>query len=66
MNTEQLAEMIVSGEVPLGVRMSQDEVDLAAVEAALDAREAGLFAGMAYEQVLAKLKQNRAEADAVG
>lgn len=64
MNTEQIAQIIASGEVPLSVRMSQSDDDNLALEAALDARESGRFDGMSYEQVLAQLQQNRAEAEA--
>ncbi|MGG6242580.1 hypothetical protein ACQ4N7_28545 [Nodosilinea sp. AN01ver1] len=64
MTTEELAAIIATGDVPLSIRMSQDDSDAQSVRRALAVRKSGRFDGMSYEQVLAQLRQNRAEADA--
>jgi hypothetical protein len=68
MTTEELATIIATGDVPLSMRMSQDIDESSDARKALDVaeslRRSGDYDGMSYEQVLAQLKQNRAEAEA--
>jgi hypothetical protein len=62
MTTEELAEMIATGEVPLAVRMRQDPADEPALLAAEDARTSGAYDDMTVAEVLAKLQANAREA----
>ncbi len=65
MTTEELATIISTGDVPLSLRMSVGNSDSSNVRQALKIRQSGRYDGMSYAQVLAKLKENKAEADAV-
>ena len=58
MTLEQMAQIIATGDVPLSIRMSQNNNDLGSVRRALDARKSGRYDGMTYEQVLARLRSN--------
>ncbi|MBD2106726.1 hypothetical protein [Nodosilinea sp. FACHB-13] len=64
MTVEEMAKIIATGDVPLSIRMRQDDADEIGVRVALDMRQSGRYDGMNYEQVLAHLNRQRAETDA--
>ena len=63
-NSELIAEIIVTGEIPLGVRMLGEGDDgLGQVLAAIgmEAHNSGQYAGMTKAEVLAQMKRNEEE-----
>lgn len=65
METEQLATIITTGDVPLSLRMTlgQDESDSNEVRIALELHRSGDYKGLTYDQVIERLRQNRQEAE---
>jgi hypothetical protein len=64
MTIEEQAQIIATGDVPLSLRMDpRGRGDQSGVQMALEAHSSGRYDGMTYDQVLARLKRNRAAAE---